>query len=111
MDGLVEGSSLIAGLHDSSIRNVQFSGTHIIQQTESQPDKRAIHVLEIRQVSGITMDDIKLERDMKSKESKWGSLLFVSNVNGFSFKNDHKLNQANSPYPYLEKLNVQDSQK
>jgi polygalacturonase len=70
-----QGTSLIAGHPgDGRVENITLRGVQLVMEPEGTADKRATHGLILRDLDGVTLDDLRVSWDTaKGGEKQWAS--------------------------------------
>ncbi len=86
--GTVEGTSSILGLGEgnNTISNISIQNINLTQNPESEKDKRAKHMIEVVNASGISIKDVKLNWGVKGTEPLWSNAFYAKNVDDLVVK-------------------------
>ncbi len=74
-----QGTSKIIGLGIESIRNITLDQVQLFMHSETIPDKRATHALEVENANDLSIGRMRVHWD-EAAEEKWQSALAVTNV-------------------------------
>jgi len=107
-----QGSSLIAGFEgDASnslrhIENIRLNEVHLELEAEELPDKRAVSVLDVKQIEGLTIRNSSFTFSKTKAESQWRSSFNAVNVNNLEMENSKVEGRADVKSPAINFMNV-----
>lgn len=102
-----QGTSRIESYQGKRIENVRLKNVQFFMTEEDYPDKRADHCFYANNVKGLVLDDVSVSWDEDKTEPKWGSALYIKNVEDLTI-NGFKGRQGliGSDFPVIHLINV-----
>ncbi len=80
-----QGSSLIAGHENQSLKNIRLSNVKLHITGESLADKRASSGLILKKIDGIRLDNVFISWDKKKPEAKWAHGIYAQQCSQLQF--------------------------
>lgn len=107
VQGTAQGTSVILGHPERSLKNIRVEGLQVRMLPESTVDKRATHAMVMERIDGLTLRDIDVQWDKDAPEPGWGSALVLRDISNL-WMVGFRGSAARVDLPAIEKVRVKD---
>ena len=106
--GIDRGTSVVAGHVDRPLENISVANLHVKLLPEEVPDKRATDALVLRNIDGLTLQNVSIDWDREHPEPKWAHALVVRDVSNFLMQDVRAQPARADLLPAIVKENVKE---